>query len=41
MVSTFNEWIEGTQIEPSVAEEYGDEYLRLTRQFAARFKSGP
>ena len=30
MVSTFNEWMESTQIEPSV--QYGDEYLQITRQ---------
>jgi hypothetical protein len=40
MVSTFNEWIEGTQIEPSVPDDYGEECLELTREFAARFKGG-
>jgi glycosyl hydrolase family 99 len=30
IVSTFNEWMEATQIEPSM--QYGDEYLQLTRQ---------
>jgi glycoprotein endo-alpha-1,2-mannosidase len=38
MVNTFNEWMESTQIEPSV--EYGDEYLRLTRQNADLFHAG-
>jgi hypothetical protein len=32
VVSTFNEWMEATQIEP--ATQYGDEYLDLTRAFA-------
>ena len=36
-VTTFNEWVEGTQIEPSVT--YGDRYLELTREFAEFFKS--
>ena len=34
----FNEWIEGTQIEPSVT--YGDLYLNLTRDLANAFRSG-
>jgi hypothetical protein len=34
-VSTFNEWMESTQIEPSV--QYGDQYLQLTRQNADAF----
>jgi hypothetical protein len=38
MVSTWNEWMESTQIEPGTA--YGDLYLQLTRQFAEQFK-GP
>jgi Glycosyl hydrolase family 99 len=37
IVSTFNEWMESTQIEPSV--QYGDQYLQLTRQFANTFKA--
>jgi hypothetical protein len=35
IVSTFNEWMEATQIEPSV--QYGDEYLQLTRQNADQY----
>jgi hypothetical protein len=34
-VSTFNEWMESTQIEPSV--QYGDQYLQMTRQNADAF----
>jgi hypothetical protein len=37
VVSTWNEWMESTQIEPSV--QYGDQYLQLTRQFADAFKA--
>lgn len=36
IVHSFNEWIEGSQIEPGAA--YGDLYLNLTAQFAAIFK---
>ena len=36
-MSTWNEWMESTSIEPSV--QYGDLYLQLTRQFADTFKS--
>jgi hypothetical protein len=36
-VNSFNEWVEGTYIEPSLL--YGDRYLELTRQYAAAFKS--
>ena len=39
VVSTFNEWLESTQIEPSV--QYGDQYLQLTRQNADVFHSLP
>jgi len=37
VVSTFNEWMESTQIEPSV--QWGDQYLDLTRQNADLFKA--
>jgi hypothetical protein len=38
IVSTFNEWLESTQIEP--AEQYGDKYLTLTRHNADAFHAG-
>ena len=37
IVSTFNEWMESTQIEPSV--QYGDEYLQITRQNADTYRA--
>ena len=37
IVSTFNEWMESTQIEPSV--QYGDQYLQITRQNADSFRA--
>src|SRR6266536_4072506 len=37
VVSTFNEWMESTQIEPS--QQWGDQYLNLTRQNADLFKA--
>lgn len=37
LITSFNEWFEGTEIEPS--REYGDYYLRLTKQYAQKFKS--
>ncbi|NOX60538.1 MAG: hypothetical protein GXP42_01095 [Chloroflexi bacterium] len=37
-VNSFNEWVEGSYIEPS--QMYGDLYLNLTRELAARFKGG-
>ncbi len=36
LISTFNEWFEGTEIEPS--KEYGDLYIRLTASYAKKFK---
>ena len=33
LVTSFNEWHEGTELEPS--SEYGDMYLTLTRELAA------
>lgn len=38
LICSFNEWHEGSEIEPSV--EYGDLYMRLTRDFARIFKGG-
>ena len=37
-IHSFNEWVEGTYIEPS--QFYGDTYLNLTRDFANGFKGG-
>jgi uncharacterized protein YraI len=37
ILTSFNEWVEGSQIEPSVT--YGNLYLDLTREYAAQFKS--
>lgn len=39
VITSFNEWVEGSQIEPSV--KYGNLYLDLTREYAAQFKSAP
>jgi hypothetical protein len=36
LITSFNEWFEGTEIEPS--EEYGDVYLKLTAYYAKLFK---
>jgi len=36
MICSWNEWHEGSEIEPSV--EYGDYYIKLTRQYADKFK---
>ncbi len=38
IICSFNEWVEGSQIEPS--QSYGDLYLDITRQYAAQFKGG-
>lgn len=37
IITSFNEWVEGTQIEPSTS--YGDFYINLTRDLAAAFRS--
>jgi hypothetical protein len=39
LITSWNEWHEGSEIEPSV--EYGEKYLRITAEMAARFKSQP
>jgi len=36
-INSFNEWMEGTYIEPSVL--YGDKYMQITREFVERFKT--
>ena len=38
MITSFNEWPEGSFIEPSAT--FGDQYLGLTSTWSARFKSG-
>jgi hypothetical protein len=35
-ITTWNEWWEHTHIEPS--EQFGDQYLQITREFAERWK---
>jgi hypothetical protein len=35
-ITSWNEWMEGTQIEPS--RSYGDLYLQITREMAAQFR---
>lgn len=36
IVSSFNEWVEGSYIEPSV--QYGDKYLQMTKELVARLR---
>jgi uncharacterized protein YraI len=38
VITSFNEWPEGSYIEPSAA--YGDAYIGLTSQYAGQYKSG-
>lgn len=38
IITSWNEWVEGTMIEPSVS--YGNLYLDITTSFAARFHAG-
>jgi glycoprotein endo-alpha-1,2-mannosidase len=37
LITSFNEWHEGSEIEPSA--EYNDQYLELTGRYAKRFKA--
>ncbi|MFP4395520.1 MAG: endo-1,3-alpha-glucanase family glycosylhydrolase [Anaerolineales bacterium] len=37
VITSFNEWLEGTHIEPSV--NYGDTYLNLTSELAAEYRN--
>jgi glycoprotein endo-alpha-1,2-mannosidase len=39
LVTSFNEWHEGSEIEPS--RQFGQVYLDLTAQYARRFKTSP
>ncbi len=39
LITSWNEWHEGSEIEPSW--EHGDAYVKITREFAARFKKTP
>ncbi|RLC43460.1 MAG: hypothetical protein DRH49_01140 [Candidatus Coatesbacteria bacterium] len=36
LITSFNEWHEGTEIEPSV--EYGDKYIKMTSYYSEKFK---
>jgi len=37
LITSFNEWHEGSEIEPSV--EYKEQYIRITAEYAERFKA--
>ena len=37
LITSFNEWHEGTEIEPSI--EYGKKYIEMTKEYATTFKS--
>src|ERR1044071_7556990 len=39
VLTSFNEFFEGSHIEPS--EQYGDTYLRLTKEWAAKYHTPP
>jgi glycoprotein endo-alpha-1,2-mannosidase len=39
VVSSWNEWPEGTEIEPSL--EFGDKYLQITAEYSKRFLTSP
>jgi hypothetical protein len=36
LITSFNEWHEGTEIEPSI--EYGEKFVELTAKFTREFK---
>jgi hypothetical protein len=39
IITSFNEWHEGSEIEPSL--EHGDQYIRMTGRYAKQFKESP
>ena len=39
LITTWNEWHEGSEIEPSV--EFGDAYIKITAEYAPAFKQKP
>ncbi len=39
LITSWNEWYEGSEIEPSM--EFGDKYAKLTGEFAPRFVASP